>query len=120
MTNLCNENFLLNLGHIREDNKKDNMQIKGFTFDNITKNAIVTITLRILVGRKNVDASFHVVRNSRYNALLGRPWSYKMKVILSTIHQYLKFPFKGKVITIKAKKPLSQNKKRQITNRTNS
>ena len=35
-----------------------------------------------------------------YNLLLGRSWTYTMEVVVSLVYRVIKFPHKGKVVTI--------------------
>ena len=37
-----------------------------------------------------------------YNIFLGRPWIHEMRVVPSTYHQCVKFPFHGSEVTIPA------------------
>ena len=38
-----------------------------------------------------------------FSLLLGRPWFHKLGGVPSTLHQMIKFPFGGEIVTIKAK-----------------
>ena len=35
-----------------------------------------------------------------YSCLLGRPWIHEAGVVTSTLHQMLKYPVKGKIVTV--------------------
>ena len=35
-----------------------------------------------------------------YSCLLGRPWIHKAGAVTSTIHQKLKYPVRGKIVTV--------------------
>ena len=35
-----------------------------------------------------------------YSCLLGRPWIHKAGAVTSTLHQKLKYPVKGKIVTV--------------------
>jgi hypothetical protein len=49
-------------------------------------------TLSVLAGPINLQTEFLVVRASfPYNAIIGRDWLHRMKVVLSMLHQKLKF-----------------------------
>ena len=43
--------------------------------------------------------------DSLYNLLLGRPWLHAAGAVASTLHQRLKSPFEGSLITIMAEEP---------------
>ena len=38
--------------------------------------------------------------NTTYYCLLGRPWIHKAGVVTSKLHQKLKYPVKGKIVTV--------------------
>ena len=49
--------------------------------------------LPVLAGPINLQTEFIVVQaSSPYNAIMGRDWLHRMKVIPSTLHQKLRFP----------------------------
>ena len=39
-----------------------------------------------------------------YSCLLGRPWYHKAGAVTSTLHQMLKYPVKGKIVTVRGEK----------------
>ncbi|KAF8099657.1 hypothetical protein N665_0239s0001 [Sinapis alba] len=52
-----------------------------------------TICLPVYTCRVTRTFKYSIIRmNAPYNAILGTPWIYSMKVILSTYHQCVKFP----------------------------
>ena len=61
--------------------------------------------------------NFQVIKvDSPYNMLLGRPWLHAASVVASTLHQRLKFPFEGSLITIMVEKPLTFFKETSVPN----
>nr|XP_009800008.1 PREDICTED: uncharacterized protein LOC104245985 [Nicotiana sylvestris] len=59
------------------------------------------ITLPVNVSEVVQDAKFHVIDDDiRYNALLKRLWIHNMRVVLSTLHQMMKFPAKDGIKTV--------------------
>ena len=51
-----------------------------------------------------------------YNILLGRPWIHEMRVVPSTYHQCVKFPFHGSKVTIPANTSYTCNMLKAIEN----
>ena len=41
------------------------------------------------------------VFNSNYSCLLGRPWIHGAGAVTSMLHQKLKYPIKGKIVTVR-------------------
>ena len=61
------------------------------------------IQLWLKVGPITSLAHFHVVKTEvSYHVLLGRPWLYKYRLVLSTYHQYVKGRLNGRMIRIAA------------------
>ncbi|XP_026416668.1 uncharacterized protein LOC113312125 [Papaver somniferum] len=60
------------------------------------------IVLEVMVGPMKVDTRFSVVDSpSPYNAVIGRRWVHKLKGVVATYHQYLRFPTPKGVMEIK-------------------
>ena len=52
-------------------------------------------------GPDVVEVNFIVVDTfSPYMAIMGRPWLYTLRVVSSTLHQKMKYPFGGQVLEI--------------------
>ncbi|XP_009769603.1 uncharacterized protein [Nicotiana sylvestris] len=59
------------------------------------------IILPVDVSGTIQNTKFHVIIcDTRYNALLGRPWIHNMRAVPSTLHQMIKFPMKDGITTI--------------------
>ncbi|XP_026383509.1 uncharacterized protein LOC113279010 [Papaver somniferum] len=60
------------------------------------------IVLQVDTGPMKIDTRFSVVdASSPYNAIIGRRWVHKLKGVVSTYHQYLRFPTPEGVMEIK-------------------
>ena len=59
------------------------------------------VDIPIKVGSQTFDSTFYVmdIRPS-YSCLLGRPWIHEVGAVTSTLHQMLKYPVKGKIVTM--------------------
>ena len=59
------------------------------------------MVLPVLAGPVNLQTEFIVVKaSSPYNAIMGRDWLHRMKAILSTLHQKLRFPIADGVMEL--------------------
>ena len=57
--------------------------------------------LPVLAGPINLQTEFIVVKvSSPYNAIMGRDWLHRMRVIPSTLHQKLRFPTKTGIMEL--------------------
>lgn len=71
-------------------------------YDNTRREVLGTTTLDVDFGPITVPTSFQVIDvPTSFNLLLGRPWIHHHKAIPSSLHQKVKFPHDGKIITIK-------------------
>ena len=59
------------------------------------------VDIPVKVGSQNFGSTFYVmdIRPS-YSCLLGRPWIHEVGAVTSTLHQMLKYPVKGKIVTV--------------------
>ena len=59
------------------------------------------VDIPIRVGSQVFDSKFYVmdIRPS-YSCLLGRPWIHNAGAVTSTLHQKLKYPVRGKIVTV--------------------
>ncbi|XP_070007716.1 uncharacterized protein [Nicotiana sylvestris] len=80
------------------------------SFDNlsaITKGEIVLTTFAEGVVK---DSKFQVIEmDMAYNMILGRPWIHEMDVVLSTLHQVIKFPSQWLIGKIRGDQQASQS-----------
>src|ERR1051325_83637 len=59
------------------------------------------LTLPVKVGSQTFDSTFFVMDiRPAYSCLLGRPWIHGAGAVTSALHQKLKYPVKGKVVTV--------------------
>ncbi|OVA16369.1 hypothetical protein BVC80_1675g22 [Macleaya cordata] len=73
--------------------------VKGF--DNGKKTVTGEFTTTIQIGWVWTEVHFLVMDiDANFNLLLGRPWLHQNNAIASTVHQKVKFPYKGRIIVI--------------------
>ena len=59
------------------------------------------VDLPIKVGSQIFESTFHVIDiRPAYSCLLGRPWIHGAGAVTSILHQKLKYPVKGKIVTV--------------------
>ena len=70
-------------------------------FDGSRRSVFGEVELPIKVGPCTFMATFSVMDiQPAYCCLLGRPWIHREGAVTSTLHQKLKYPAEGKVITV--------------------
>src|SRR3954462_7806442 len=70
-------------------------------FDGSTRTVYGKVNLPIRVGSQIFDSIFYVMEiHPTYSCLLGRPWIHGANAVTSTLHQKLKYPVKGKIVTV--------------------
>ena len=59
------------------------------------------VSIPIKIGTHTFDSIFYVmdIRPS-YSCLLGRPWIHGASAVTSTLQQMLKYPIRGKIVTV--------------------
>ena len=71
------------------------------TFDGTHRNVIGDIDLPVQIGPHTFQITFQVMNiNLTYNCLLGRLWIHSVRVVLSTLHQKLKFVVEGRLVIV--------------------
>jgi hypothetical protein len=79
----------LGLEHKDLDRKVDPL----YRFSEESVMPVGRVTIKVHAGTVSSPTEFWVLNfYSPYNAILGRPWLHKMRVVLSTLHQRLRFP----------------------------
>ena len=89
----------------------DRLDYKGFVlnpsdilvraFDGSKRMVHREVDLPVRVESQVLNSTFYVMDiRPTYFCLLGRPWIHRAGVVTSTLHQKLKYPVKGKNITI--------------------
>ncbi|XP_058784373.1 uncharacterized protein LOC131659162 [Vicia villosa] len=70
-------------------------------FDGSRRSVFGEVDLPIQVGPQIFTITFYVMDiQPAYCCLLGRPWIHKAGAVTSTLHQKLKYPVDGKVVTV--------------------
>jgi len=70
-------------------------------YDNTKRAVLGSLKLDLMVGPGNFSADFQIKDiPSSFNLLLGRAWLHYMGALPSSLHQKIKIPFEGKIITI--------------------
>ncbi|XP_009771288.1 uncharacterized protein [Nicotiana sylvestris] len=81
---------------VNEMQANDKLVPKAWTLSSFNNSSIVTkreIILTTLTEGVVKDTKFQVIEmHMAYNMILGRPWIHKMDIVLSTLHQVIKFP----------------------------
>ena len=60
------------------------------------------VDIPVKVGSQTFASIFYVmdIRPS-YSCLLGRPWIHRAEAVTSTLHQMLKYPLQGEIVTVR-------------------
>ncbi|KAI5429484.1 hypothetical protein KIW84_034174 [Lathyrus oleraceus] len=70
-------------------------------FDGSKRSVFGEVELPILIGSQTFNTIFYVMDISpSYSCLLGRPWIHNAGAVSSTLHQKIKFPVNGRIITV--------------------
>ena len=70
-------------------------------FDGSKRTVLGELNLPVKVRSQTFYSTFFVMDiRPAYSCLLGRPWIHGVGVVTSTLHQKLKYPVKGKVVTV--------------------
>lgn len=70
-------------------------------FDGSRRSVFGEVDLPIKVGPQIFTTTFYVMDiQPAYYCLLGRPWIHKAGAVTSTLHQRIKYPTEGKIITV--------------------
>ena len=79
--------------------KPSNIVVRAF--ESSKRMVHVEVDIPVKVGSQTFESTFYVmdIRPS-YSCLLGRPWIHEAGAVTSTLHQMLKYPVKGKIVTV--------------------
>ncbi|KAI5386852.1 hypothetical protein KIW84_073120 [Lathyrus oleraceus] len=70
-------------------------------FDGSKRSVFGEVELPIQIGSQTFNTVFYVMDISpSYSYLLGRPWIHNVGAVSSTLHQKIKFPVNGRIITV--------------------
>ena len=79
--------------------KPSDIMVRGF--DGSKRMVHGEVNLMIKVGSQVFNSNFYVMDiRPVYSCLLGHPWIHGAGVVTSILHQKLKYPMKGKVVTV--------------------
>ncbi|XP_070013336.1 uncharacterized protein [Nicotiana sylvestris] len=93
---------------------KNSICVRGF--DSGGKDSVGNIVLKLTIGPVEFTMEFQVLDVAiSYNLLLGRPWIHAAKVVLSTLHQMVKFEWDRQEIVVHNEDNLLDTKKRPAT-----
>nr|XP_009774019.1 PREDICTED: uncharacterized protein LOC104224135 [Nicotiana sylvestris] len=71
-------------------------------FNNAVERTSGEIVLPILAGGVTLEMTFHVInQETTYNAIIGRPWTYSMRAVPSSLYQVIKFPTPWGIFSIR-------------------
>ena len=70
-------------------------------FDGSKRTVHGEVDLPIKVGSQIFNSTFYIMDiRPAYYCMLGRPWIHKAGAVTSTLHQKLKYPIKGRIVTV--------------------
>ena len=70
-------------------------------YDNTRREVIGVVTLPLIMGPTEFRVEFQVLDvPSCFNLLLGRPWIHPAGAVPSSLHQKVKFPYDGAIVTL--------------------
>ncbi|MQL71032.1 hypothetical protein Taro_003351 [Colocasia esculenta] len=73
-------------------------------YDNTSRPPKGVIALKVGLGPSITEIDFHILdMDPSFRMILGRPFIQAHGVVTSTIHQCLKFPYKGRVVKVSSK-----------------
>ena len=99
--NVCPLKILSRLGMKTTDLSPSNMTIKAY--DDSKRGVEGTFAAVVKVGSIEEEVEFTVLDiPATFALLLGRPWFHKLGGVPSTLHQVIKFPYEGEIVTIRA------------------
>ncbi|KAL4650239.1 hypothetical protein ACB092_01G073000 [Castanea dentata] len=88
--NILSKMTMRRLGLAMEELSHSRLVIQGFNQGG--QRAIGMIHLELIIGELTSNVLFHVIDSkTTYNMLLGRPWIHGNGIVLSTLHQCLKY-----------------------------
>ena len=79
--------------------KPNNIVVRAFNGSKRMVHGEVDVPIK--VGSQIFDSTFYVmdIRPS-YSCLLGRPWIHGAGAVMSTLHQMMKYPVKGRIVIV--------------------
>ena len=84
-------------------------------YDNTRREVIGMVTLPLIIGPAEFEVEFQVLDvPACFNLLLGRPWIHPNGAIPSSLHQKVKFPYKGSIVTLQGDYELAASQMSRI------
>ncbi|XP_010030851.2 uncharacterized protein LOC104420769 [Eucalyptus grandis] len=98
--NICPLSTLRKLGIGMENVFSPTIPVRAF--DGMKRETIGEIDLPLTIGPITMTQKFQVLDiPSNFSLLLGRPWIHAVGIIPSSLHQMMKLPIDGKIVTIR-------------------
>lgn len=98
--NICTLRVVIGLGYTENDiDSSRRITIKAYDDAEHPSKGIITLPIRVGLVIENTFLQV-LDLDLPYNMILGHPWIHTMKVVPSTYHQCLKYPYNGIEITI--------------------
>ena len=80
--------------------KPSNVMVRAF--DGSKRMVHREVDIPVKVGSQTFGSTFYVMDiKPSYSCLLGHPWIHEAGAVSSTLHQMLKYPVKGKIVTVR-------------------
>uniref|UniRef100_A0A2N9GA18 G-patch domain-containing protein n=1 Tax=Fagus sylvatica TaxID=28930 RepID=A0A2N9GA18_FAGSY len=97
--NVCTLKTTICLGINRSEFLPSNQFVKAY--DDTKREVHGVVILNISIGPMVQKVHFQVMDiTASFNMLLGRPWLHETKAISSSLHQKVRFPYKGSIVTV--------------------
>jgi hypothetical protein len=97
--NVCPMRTATKIGFTRGQLAPSSLTVRAY--DKSSQGVIGTFEAKCQLGPVSSSVLFHVLKiTTSYNLLLERAWMHPLGIVPSTVHQNLKLPWKGRVLTI--------------------
>ena len=84
------------------DSELTSLAVMVRAYDDTRRAVLGSLDLDLFVGPGMFPANFQIIDiPSSFNLLLGRAWLHDVRVLSSSLHQKVKIPCKGEIISIK-------------------
>ena len=99
LINVCPIRTTIKIGLIKGQLSPSSLTVQAY--DESSRGIIGTFVAKCQLGPVSSSVLFHVLEiTTSYNLLGGRAWMHPLGIVPSTVHQKLKLPWKGEVLTI--------------------
>ena len=97
--NVCTLKTTIYLGINHSEFLPSNQFVRAY--DDTKREVHGVVVLNISIGPMVQKVHFQVMDiTASFNMLLGRPWLHETKAISSSLHQKVRFPYKGSIVTV--------------------